>query len=91
MGRIFFLALFAMIVYFSLRSLFKPFERPPREPVFKKKDDEASTEMAQDPECGVYVDPLKAVALEEKGKTYYFCSDDCRRNFHKKLEQGEAK
>jgi len=34
-----------------------------------------------DPMCGKAVDPEKALALTWEGKTYYFCSEDCRRRF----------
>lgn len=41
-----------------------------------------------DPACGMYVDETKARAagnyLESDGKTYYFCSDTCKRDFLKK-------
>jgi len=86
MTKIFLLALLAMVLYFTVRSMFKPVKRPGKEPEFRKKDDEASTEMAQDPVCGVYVDPLRAVSLRSRGKTYYFCSDKCRSEFEAKME-----
>ena len=89
MGRLFVLAILAMMVYFSLKSLFKPIKKPDKDPVFKKKSAEPATEMAQDPECGVYVDPSIALSLEAKGAVHYFCSEDCMDKFLKKLEQGE--
>ena len=89
MGRLFVLAILAMMVYFSLKSLFKPIKKPAKDPVFKKKSSEPATEMIQDPECGVYVDPAIALSLEAKGAIHYFCSEDCMKNFQKKLEQGE--
>jgi YHS domain-containing protein len=40
-----------------------------------------------DPICGMAVDPAQAKAagltLEYEGKTYYFCSDDCKQQFAK--------
>lgn len=35
-------------------------------------------EMVQDPQCGTYVP--RSLALEQviKGRTYHFCSEDCR-------------
>jgi Cu+-exporting ATPase len=36
----------------------------------------------QDPVCGMDVNPAKAMGRAEyKGKTYYFCSDRCKRKF----------
>ena len=38
--------------------------------------------MASDPICGMDVDPQTAeYQTEYKGKTYYFCSFDCKRQF----------
>jgi uncharacterized protein len=34
-----------------------------------------------DPVCGMKVDREKALTLEHAGKTYYFCSEDCRDQF----------
>lgn len=36
---------------------------------------------ALDHQCGKWVDPEQAVKLEWEGKTYYFCSEQCRRWF----------
>ncbi len=39
----------------------------------------------RDPVCGMLLDASKAKALgfksEYQGKTYYFCSDDCKKQF----------
>jgi len=46
-----------------------------------------STEPAKDLVCGMDVDPDAAKAAgrtsEHQGKTYYFCSDDCKKQFDK--------
>ncbi len=34
-----------------------------------------------DPMCGKAVDPEKALIMHWEGKTYYFCSEDCRHRF----------
>jgi YHS domain-containing protein len=44
--------------------------------------------MAKDPVCGMEVDPKEAAGKSEhKGKTYYFCSVSCKREFDKNPEQ----
>jgi YHS domain-containing protein len=44
--------------------------------------------MAQDPVCGMDVDEKTAPAKSEyKGKTYYFCSPGCKRDFDKSPEK----
>ena len=38
--------------------------------------------MERDPVCGMQVDPTSAAGSAEwNGKTYYFCSANCRRQF----------
>jgi P-type Cu+ transporter len=38
--------------------------------------------MAIDPVCGMSVDETTAAAKTSyKGKTYYFCSEDCKESF----------
>ncbi len=39
--------------------------------------------MVKDPVCGMEIDPAKAVKAEHGGKTYSFCSNDCRDRFLK--------
>lgn len=37
----------------------------------------------KDPVCGMDVDPAKALKVEYRGKTYYFCSESCKTKFQK--------
>ena len=40
--------------------------------------------MERDPVCGMMVDPKTAAGRSEyKGKTYYFCSPGCMKDFDK--------
>jgi len=34
-----------------------------------------------DPQCGKAVDPQKAIRLSWEGKTYFFCSKECKAKF----------
>lgn len=44
--------------------------------------------MAKDPVCGMDVDPATARWTSEyQGKTYYFCSPGCKRQFDEHPEQ----
>ncbi|MDD5772799.1 MAG: heavy metal translocating P-type ATPase [bacterium] len=53
--------------------------------------------MAIDPVCGMEVDEKTAIKAEKDGKTYYFCSNICKRKFlgedlpfeHKKVPEGK--
>jgi Cu+-exporting ATPase len=48
-----------------------------------KKTDEKPAKEAQDPVCGMMVDTSTAPKTEFKGKTYYFCSIDEKKEFDK--------
>lgn len=40
-----------------------------------------SKSVTKDPICGMTVDEATALHAERDGKTFYFCSDQCRRKF----------
>lgn len=40
-----------------------------------------TTETTKDPICGMTVDEATALHAERDGKTFYFCSEHCRRKF----------
>ncbi len=47
--------------------------------------------MVTDPVCGMEVDPNAAAATSfYNGKTYYFCSEECKRDFEADPEQFTA-
>ena len=48
-----------------------------------KKTDEKPVKEAQDPVCGMMVETATAPKTEFKGKTYYFCSIDEKKEFDK--------
>jgi YHS domain-containing protein len=48
-----------------------------------KKEDQKPVKEAQDPVCGMMVNPASAPKSEFKGKTYYFCSVDEKKEFDK--------
>ena len=39
------------------------------------------TSMTKDPICGMTVDEASALDAERDGKTFYYCSHDCRQKF----------
>jgi YHS domain-containing protein len=49
----------------------------------KKSDEKPAVKEAQDPVCGMSVDTATAPKTEFKGKTYYFCSIDEKKEFDK--------
>jgi Cu+-exporting ATPase len=40
-----------------------------------------SKSVTKDPLCGMTVDEATALHAERDGKTFYFCSDQCRQKF----------
>ncbi len=40
-----------------------------------------SKSVTKDPVCGMTVDAATAIQAERDGKTFYFCSDHCRKKF----------
>lgn len=43
---------------------------------------QAQVAKVTDPVCGMQIDPAKAAGKSDhKGKTYYFCSDHCKKTF----------
>jgi len=47
-----------------------------------------SKNKTTDPVCGMSVDPAKAAASSSHGgKTYFFCSDGCKRKFDNSPDQ----
>jgi Cu+-exporting ATPase len=61
-----------------------------------KKEDQKPMKEVQDPVCGMMVDPASSPKSDYKGKTYYFCSIDEKKEFDKapatyiKLEKKET-
>jgi YHS domain-containing protein len=47
------------------------------------KRDVSSVKLARDPVCGMFVSPASALAVRADGKTFYFCSDKCRRDWER--------
>jgi YHS domain-containing protein len=43
--------------------------------------------MEKDPVCGMMVDPKASRKSEYRGKTYYFCSASCMREFDQNPEK----
>lgn len=87
MGKLIIIAILAMIVYFTIKSFFKPFRRPAEKPDIPGQEPSGDTsDMVQDPECGTYIPLESAEKAVIKGVPYYFCSDECRVAHQKKLE-----
>ena len=49
--------------------------------VHEDKVDSNISKIAKDPVCGMDVDTTSALSVTKYGKTYYFCSKSCKREF----------
>ncbi len=49
--------------------------------LYPMKDVRAGKGEHIDPVCGMYVDESTPFRAEHGGRTYYFCSENCRRKF----------
>ena len=53
------------------------------DPKTSEKNQKAIEEMKKDPVCGTFIPPSQAVTDQIQGKTYYFCSDECKLKYQK--------
>lgn len=40
-----------------------------------------SMQLVRDPVCGTYIQQSRALEVHTRGKTHYFCSEECRQKF----------
>jgi len=45
-------------------------------------------ELVQDPYCQTYIPKRSAVKKKIAGRLYYFCSQECLKNYVKKIKRG---
>jgi uncharacterized protein len=79
--RLIVLILFFMAAYVLIRGLIQTFSAVQRQ---KRSQDSSSlrgTEMVQDPVCESYIPKEKALSEKIQGKTYFFCSPQCAKQF----------
>ena len=43
----------------------------------------APVKLVRDPVCGTWIDPTASLAIDTRGTTHYFCSDQCRDSFRR--------
>lgn len=46
--------------------------------------------QVKDPVCGMMVDDATSISSSYHGKTYYFCSDECKKTFDANPERYAA-
>ncbi len=79
--------LYILIILFIAYLLFWPKGSSKRKSARTKKD-AGPVKLVKDPVCGIYIDEREAIKLRWEGKTYYFCSNECKEKFiHMKKEK----
>ncbi|MGE4542880.1 MAG: YHS domain-containing protein [Pedobacter sp.] len=73
---LFFLFLLCYYIVTAISGLFKGRAHQP--PPEKSPEGEP---MVRDPQCGIFVPRSLALKKAVKGKTYYFCSEECLKSF----------
>jgi len=82
-----------IIFYFLLLFLFLYFFLSLLLPSHKKNggksdsNNNLGTEMVKDPNCQIYIQKSESIKYNIKGKMYYFCSDNCAKEFKKDLKR----
>ena len=77
------LIIIGLLVFFLARLIRTLLLSDGRSPpsTFRDGGERMVNDMAQDPECGVYVDTKQALSARAGHKTVYFCSEKCRKKY----------
>jgi YHS domain-containing protein len=83
------LLIYAALAYF-LWKLFMGGSKKTKKPEPKPQETVvAKGEMVKDPICGAYVSPDSGLMVRHGGGTRYFCSQECRQEYMRRLEAGQ--
>jgi YHS domain-containing protein len=84
MWRLIVLAALLVIVYFLVRSAVRGFFQK-RQDVVRAESSARSSELVQDPVCGMFVPKEGAYFIRNADRTHFFCGESCRDIYEKKL------
>jgi YHS domain-containing protein len=85
MWRLIVITILLVIVYFMVRSAVRNLFGKGRE-AGRVESSGPSSELVQDPVCGMYVAREGAFFVREAERTWFFCSDACRAAYQQKLK-----
>ena len=86
MWRLIVLSILLVIVYFLVRSAVRGFLGKRKNPAHIDSTSRGPTsEMVQDPICGMFVSREGAYFIRNADRTHFFCSESCRDTYQKKL------
>jgi uncharacterized protein len=81
MSRVILLVILILILYYILHFLIKDMISVRRKINEKAKPEE----LVQDPYCLIYIPKGSAVKKKIDGRLFYFCNQDCMKNYVKKI------
>jgi YHS domain-containing protein len=84
MWRLIVLSILLVIVYFLVRSAVRGLLAKRKNPAHTDSIGPTS-EMVQDPICGMFVSREGAYFIRNADRTHFFCSESCRDTYQKKL------
>jgi len=84
MWRLIILLILLVIVYFLVRSAVRGLLEKRRN-VARVASTGPTSEMVQDPICGMFVPKEGAYFFRNAARTHFFCSESCRASYEKKL------
>ena len=84
MWRMIVLAIALIILYFMVKAAVRGLFHKGRD-VAKVPPPGSSSELVQDPVCGMYVAKEGALFVRRGDQTEFFCSDVCRASYQKKF------
>jgi uncharacterized protein len=80
--RLIIIGIFVFFIFRMIRALL-PSDRRSSSSAFRESGEKMVSDMAQDPQCGVYVDTKQAILSRAGNETIYFCSEECRNKYLK--------
>ena len=79
------LIIIGILVFFIVRMIraLLPSDGRSSTSAFRESGEKMVNDMAQDPQCGVYVDTKQAISARAGNEIIYFCSEECRKKYLK--------
>lgn len=85
MWRLILFALLALIMYFMVRSAIRGLLGQTKGDRPSVRSSGSSSELVQDPVCGMYLAKEGALFVRDGERTHFFCSEACRASYQRKL------
>ena len=79
MIRFLWLSFLFLLCYYIVTAISELLKGSARQPPPEKSPE--GEPMVRDPQCGIFVPRSLALKKVIKGKTYYFCSEECLKSF----------